>query len=141
MNIFFVNYLKSLKYRITKTNHINNIISQLLHILTTLNVTKQMVDRKPRHFYSYSYHTGLVKTTSILLNKLFIFFQELEKNGIMKWHQVAFILFLTSQLTVHNIHLCVLDTTLRTLITWYKLYVRLLYNTLIQIVFLYLKYK
>ena len=35
---------------------------------------------------------------------------------LMEWHQVAFILLFTSQLTVPNNYLCTLDTTLRTLI-------------------------
>ena len=42
----------------------------------------------------------------------------------MYWHQVGSILLLTSQFTVLIInYLCALDTTLRVLITWYKLHV------------------
>ena len=41
----------------------------------------------------------------------------------MLWHQVAFILLYTSQFTVLIDYLCILDTTLRVLITRYKLHV------------------
>ena len=41
----------------------------------------------------------------------------------MKWHQVAFILLFTSQFTVLINYVCILDTTLRVLNTWYRLHV------------------
>ena len=59
--------------------------------------------------------TSLVWTSIILLILFFYF--------LILWHQVAFIILFTSQLTVLNNYLCALDTTLRILITWYKLHV------------------
>ena len=71
------------------------------------------------HYDSLSLFYGKTMTTMsqkwMLHNINYCFF--------MEWHQVAFILLFTSQLTTLNNYLCALDTTLRILITWYKLHV------------------